>query len=604
VARTKARRWLGIDGEGVGRKPHRYVMLACSDGDVIENAKGLGTRECLDFLIGLSTRDVRLCGYYLSYDWTKILADLPDEDLYRLFRPDTRAHEDRKGFEWITWGDYRIHWLAHAMWVANDERSVVVWDLGRFYQGPFVGALKDWGIAPEVQARIQAMKDKRSTFTWRQRKKIREYCLSECRALSELATALERAHTDAGVVPRSWHGPGSTAGALLHRHGISEMRGSHPAPVLAAAQIAYVGGRAEIACSGKIDRPVYGYDITSAYPYHASSLPCLMHSRWWRVGSERVLEREHVGIVCGDIDRCNSDWGPLPVRLRTGAIVFPRGGARGYWYRDEWLQARSWPNSRLRFDHAFVLRCECECRPFAFLRSVFEERLRVGKSTGAGKILKLAMNSVYGKLAQNAGSGQYQSRIWAGMITSGTRAQVLSLMAQHKRLDSVIMVATDGVFSTEERDTPGPITLGGWERSDYPDGVTLVRPGIYFSGDKLRARGMGRSSLQRAKDELIAALDAGEPRALLSPRTAFGAATSTITRSRDGQLFRRSARYGQWYEIPTRISLSPAPKRSHDWSPPLLDGVESAPFDATTQPEIAVFRDLLKEFRATQEGTA
>lgn len=596
--RTKVRRWLGIDGEGVGRKPHRYVMLACSDGDVIERQKGLRTTECLDFFLRLSTRDVRMCGYYLSYDWTQILRDLPDESLYRLFRPDTRAkpESEGKGFEWIDWEGYRLHWLAHAMWIGDDERSVVVWDLGRYYQGPFVGALKDWGIAPEVQDRIEKMKRKRAVFSWRDRTKIREYCLSECRALSELATALERAHTEAGIIPRGWHGPGSTAGALLSREGIKEKRGSHPPAVLIAAQVAYVGGRAEISCSGRIKRPVYGYDITSAYPYHASSLPCLQHSRWYRSTSERALEKAEWAIVSGDIDRCTVDWGPLPVRLRNGSIVFPRGGARGYWYRDEWLMARSWPNTRLRFDHAFILRSECECKPFAFIRSVFAERLRVGKSTGAGRILKLAMNSVYGKLAQNSGSAQYQSRLWAGMITSGTRAQVLSLMIDHKRLDSVIMVATDGVFSTEERET-GPVVLGGWERNDYPDGVTLVRPGIYWSGDgKLRARGLGRESLERAREELARAIANGGDRVALSPRSAFGSATSCVTRGRDGS-YRRSRHYGQWYDIPTRVSLSPGPKRGWDWAPPLLSGVQSEPYGVQNTSKMEAFRAILEQFQ-------
>lgn len=580
MARSKSRRWVGIDGEGVGRKPHRYVMLASSDGDVIERKSGLRTAECLDYFLSYATRDARLCGYYLSYDWTMILRELPDEALYTLLRPDLRARteEDGRGFNWVDWKGYRLHWLAHAMWIGRGKRSVVIWDLGNYYQGPFVSALKAWGIAPEVQAQIARMKERRAIFTWRGRTKIREYCLSECKALAELAASLERAHTEAGIHPRSWHGPGSTAGALLSREGISEKRGSHPPAVLAAAQIAYVGGRAEIACAGKISRPVYGYDISSAYPYHASQLPCLQHSRWVRVKRERTLENCVDAIVGGEIDRCNADWGPLPVRLRNGTIVFPRSGARGYWYRDEWLAARGWPNSRLKFDHAYVLRCECECQPFKFLIDVFHERVRVGKDTGAGKILKLGPNSVYGKLAQNAGSTQYQSRIWAGMITSGTRAQVLGLMRDHKRLDSVVMVATDGVFSTEERET-GPIVLGGWERNDYPDGVTLVRPGIYWSGDKLRARGLGRENLMTAREVFDAAMHNHEPRVVLSPRTVFGGAKATITRGRDGT-YRRSRFYGQWHPIPTHVSLSPGPKRTYDWSPPKLKDVASYPFGA------------------------
>jgi hypothetical protein len=597
MARSKSRRWVGIDGEGVGRKPHRYVLLACSEnGEYIERKEGLRTTECLDYLIALGKRDVRLCGYYLSYDWTMILRDLPNKLLYKLLRPELRAKVDG-GFDRVYWRGYQLHFLAHAMWVGREGgRSTVIWDLGRYYQGPFIEALKAWDIAPDVQDHIAKMKARRSQFTWRQRTAIRKYCLAECEALAQLAKCLERAHDEAGIKPRGWHGPGSTAGALLARHNIGEQRGVQPPEVTAAAAIAFFGGRAEIACSGRVAKPVYAYDITSAYPHHASNLPCLEHGRWVRSKSERVLERSTHALVYGEIDRIGADWGPLPVRQTNGTIVFPSGGASGFWWRDEWLAARQWPKSRLKFGYAYVLRSECNCKPFGFIPELFAERLRVGKNTGAGKILKLALNSLYGKLAQTVGSGQYSSRVWAGMITSGTRGQVLDLMRDHKRLDSVLMVATDGVFSTEERAT-GPVELGGWERADHATGITLVRPGIYWTGEgKLRARGMGRDTLDEARVLLQDALDSGEQRVALPPRTAFGGARLTVYALRSGGM-RRSAHYGQWHSIPTRVSLAPGPKRRPNWDPHKLSGVESAPYGAKGSVAAGKLFEILEQLR-------
>lgn len=306
-------------------------------------------------------------------------------------------------------------------------------------------------------------------------------------------------------------------------------------------------------------------------------------------------------MVAGSVVSCKADWGPLPVRLQTGAIVYPRGGANGIWWRDEWLAARQWPDTKLQFDHAYILISECECTPFSFVRDVFEERLRVGKNSGAGKVLKLAINSVYGKLAQTVGSGQYASRIWAGMITSGTRAQVLRQMALHKRLDSVLMVATDGVFSTEPHD-PGPLQLGGWERTDYPDGVTLVRPGIYWSANgKLRARGIGRDSLDEARDRFAAALHNREERVELPGLSAFIGARLAVRQRRDGT-YVRSPRAGQWIDRPVWVSLKPAPKRAPDWTPPLLPGVSSAPYGARASAQTALlgqFLQLLRELTQT-----
>jgi len=554
-------------------------MMASSEGDVVARKGGLRTIDCLKFLLKLGTRDARIAGYYLSYDWTMILWDLPEASIYKLLRPELRARpkEEGGGFERVKWRGYRLHFLAGAMWISRGARKVTVWDLGKYYQGPFVGALKDWDLASDVRARIESMKSKRAEFRWRERKTILKYCLAECRALAELAECLEQAHIDAGIKPRAWHGPGSTAGALLQREGIKDKLGPplHP-EVRLAASIAYFGGRAEISCNGTIKRPVSEYDITSAYPRYARDLPCLVHGRWGKTSSERIAGKANIAIVNGVIDRVRSDWGPLPIRLSNGTIVYPRGGASGYWYWGEWQQAQRF-DARLKFDHAYAYFTDCDCRPFAFIQQIYERRAIVGKKTGEGRILKLAMNSVYGKLAQRIGPAQYGSTVWAGMITSGTRAQLMSLMLRHKRLDSVLMLATDGLYSTEQIEIDPTPALGAWERVDHPEGMTLFRPGIYTTPDGvLRARGIGRANLDAARALLLEGLASGADRVQLPPRTAFGGARLTVYRTVSG--LHRSDRYGQWYPIPTRLSLAPGPKRTHDWTPPRLKDVQSVPY--------------------------
>jgi hypothetical protein len=265
------------------------------------------------------------------------------------------------------------------------------------------------------------------------------------------------------------------------------------------------------------------------------------------------------------------------VRLPSGTIVFPRAGASGWWWRDEWLAARAgWPG--LEFDHAYVLRKECDCKPFAFLPDLFARRRAVGKEGGEGKVLKLALNSCYGKLAQTIGGAQYASRVWAGMITSGTRAQVLRLMLRHEDRGNVLMIATDGLFSTECHDVDPEIVLGGWERAEH-ESITLVRPGIYWLGDtKLRARGLGRDSLDVAKVQLASALETGLQKVELAPRTAFGGAKLTVYAAGSPGELRRSDHYGQWHPMPTHVSLAPGPKRALDWAPPTLTDVDSAPY--------------------------
>lgn len=662
--RSKARRWIGVDGEGVGRDPHRYVLLACSDGDSVESRNGLSTVDCLDFLLDLGTRDARVCGYFLSYDWTKILEDLTHTvegriGIHNLFRPELRARS-KSGFERVAYLGYELHWLAGAMWIrdADGKRKVTVWDLGKYYQGPFCsvnnegkvsGALVDWNIRPDVQQRIAEMKKRRAIFTWREITRIRKYCMDECEALAELAAAIEQAHIDADLKPRGWFGPGSTAGVLLNRHDIAERRGIIPPVMLEPVACAFFGGRAEISRRGYVRGPIHGYDISSAYPAHAAKLPCLEHGRWERVTRERALSGRGVvgALVHGHVRHSPGSWGPLPIRLANGSIVFPRSGASGWWWRDEWLTARrGW--SGLKFDHAYVLRKECDCKVFDFIPALFDHRRAVGKETGEGKVIKLALNSLYGKLAQTIGKAQFASRVWAGMITSGTRAQVLELMLRHERLENILMIATDGLFSTELLDVDKEIVLGGWERAEH-DSITLVRPGIYWlggaeilpfpevqqpvaaplsiaadgtggmihvrdvsgnvamlplsmlGGTKIRARGLGRDNLVHAKVELALALARGDDRVRLAARNTFGGAKLCI-RGKTLETLQRSVHYGQWHTMPTRVSLAPGPKRSPSWEPPTLDDVESAPYGtASTRKQGELFelfeliRDLMND---------
>lgn len=582
--RTKPRYWIGVDGEGIGRDPHRYVYLASGDTlgrkRSIENTRGLSTIECLDFFLSHPT-DGRLCGYYLGYDWTMILKDLPDKSIYHLLRPELRQlpKEEGGGFSVVEFKGYKLHYLSTMMRVSKKGKSVTVWDIGRFFQAPFVDSLRKWNINAPIDA-IEQKKGERSGFS-RLTKDIREYCKSECLALSELATALETAHSDIGLKPKSWHGPGSTASVALDAMGIKDKRGDNiPEEVNHAASCAFFGGRFEQSTIGGVDK-VYGYDIVSAYPYQSFNLPCLEHGRWRRTKSvKRMLSARHacVRYHVSDIG-VDRPWGPLPCRLSNGNIVYPRGGFNGWAWREEFkLAEQHWPG--VTFKEAWILETDCDCRPFARVLEWFRERVKLGKSA-KGLTLKLLLNSIYGKTAQTVGHPKYASRIWAGMITSGTRAHLLTLMLTHKDMRNVKALATDGLYSTEELDDlPMPLApdlLGSWERKPHGT-MVFVRPGIYWSDsdDTIRARGVGRRNLDVQRERVREAIRNGVERADLGTSVAFGGARMCVYNPRE---LRRSRHYGQWHEIPARINLTPLPKRNPDWSLRMLDGVESVAYD-------------------------
>lgn len=573
---------VGVDGEGVGRKPHRYTLLAWSNVDGsqsshLENARGLSSFDCLSFLTSLP-RGARAYGFYLGYDYTKILADLPDASIYSLLRPELRVipRSEGGGFAEVGWRKFRLHYLGGMLRVRNTRtrRTLTLWDVGKFYQCSFVEALKKWGIKAPID-RIAAMKGKRDKFTAKQRAEIREYCLSECRALAALVTELNAAHEAAGLKLRTWYGPGSTASVGLRQMKIHEKRGEHPPEVHDAANRAFFGGRFEHATIGELEGPVYGYDLVSAYPAACARLPCLEHATWHRTSRERDLENAKQALVRYALPETDRPlfWGALPCRLPNGTIVFPRSGASGWTFLDEFSEAREhWPN--VGFCEAWILRTRCKCAPFARVWEWFEERLHIGKS-GRGIVLKLFLNSLYGKLAQLLGKPLFASRLWAGMITSMTRAALLSAIAQAP--GSILCTATDGIYSMRELDLDIGEKLGQWERKEVKK-ITLVRPGIYWTDESVRARGIGRMALpEEQREAILEALARGEERVDLPPVTRFGGARAGVYRAPKG--VKRSERFGEWYEQPCRLSFDPAPKRAPGFGLWDLPGVESAPYD-------------------------
>jgi hypothetical protein len=74
---------------------------------------------------------------------------------------------------------------------------------------------------------------------------------------------------------------------------------------------------------------------------------------------------------------------------------------------------------------------------------------------------------------------RWQQLIWAGLITSGTRAMILDGIRQFP--DHIIKVATDAIFSSVRLDLPiHPTTLGSWKSIELYD-LFVLGNGVYNS---------------------------------------------------------------------------------------------------------------------------
>lgn len=510
----KPARWesiVAIDGEGISDNDddaQRYTLLAASTGECVET-HNLSSRRCFDFLLSLPKRAL-LVGYSIGYDINMWLCDLPVANLTELWED---GHTEWEGF-WIVWQpgkmfsigrDRSIHpYLDHGVKKkrVTYKEHVTIWDVFGFFQSSFVRALEEWQIGTDAEReRIASMKGKRSVFNEDEQSQIREYCFDECRLLATMVGRLIEYAGSVGLKLTRYDGAGAIASAIMRKFKVADYIAVPPKPVHDAALHAYFGGRFETAVIGYIPK-AYSYDIRSAYPAITQGLPCLAHGAW----SETVkVSRLGVYRVQWDCEQTLPRWGPFPYRTEGGAIVYPMSGEGWYWGDEIAAAMRLFPRCiRVLEGHLFTP--GCGHRPFGFVPAFYRLRAELKEQGNFGQIiLKLGLNSLYGKCAQSVGGAvlgygpdgkvihdrpRYQSFVWAGMITSGTRAKILDAI----RLSDghVISIATDGIISTREIALDTGSELGQWEYKIITQ-LAIVQNGVYRyvsdGEENIRARG-------------------------------------------------------------------------------------------------------------------
>ncbi len=558
--RGRQRPFVAWDGEGISYTPgeaQSYVLFGASTGDYIKapDGKTLGTVDCFDLLLNVERQnpDCIHVGFGMTYDYNMILRDLDRRHLWRLYRHNV-----------VRWQGYRIELRPHK-WLAlrKAKTALRLFDVWGFFQSSFVVACERFLGAddPELDA-IRAGKMARSEFTFDQlNREIVPYWQGELRLLLRLMNSLRNDLATAGFSLASWHGPGAIANAVLRQHKIGAFKNDCPRDIQRAAQFGYAGGRFELFRCGLYRGSVYEYDINSAYPTAIAGLPNLAGADWeyvdrYEPGSFGIWHIRHV--VRGVTFSGFSTPQPFFHRDKSGHVCYPTN-TEG-WY---WTPEAAFANP-LEIKGGWVLRHDGS-KPFDFVPEMYERR-REWKQQGisAEKALKLALNSLYGKMAQRTGWNKYGDPIprwhqleWAGFVTSTTRAALWAAISQ--KPESVIAVETDAVFTTEPLNLPIGGGLGQWELSEF-DWICYIQSGLYYAGKEgktvAKYRGFDKGSLPYNRVErYLGNLDQGRTNARL-----FGATTRHIGM---GMALRTKAVWNSWETNRRRVEIGGGGKRSH-----------------------------------------
>lgn len=590
--------FVGVDGEGgnLDNGYHAYFLIRVGEQSLTprDGNQRLATKDVFEFLTGLP-RDNQYVIYFGDYDVTKILEDVGWYKLDRLIHRDRRIRAEGKGSLFpVDWEGYEFDYLPRKEFKLRKEGEewLYINDVGSFFQCPFVEALEKWSIGTPAERRaIAAGKEKRGSFEISALEQIDEYNQLEIVLLAELMEKFRQTCDTVGYIPSKWQGPGQLAEAMMRKHGVTPskkvklLNGETPGKtsLLEFAQNAFYGGRPEVMSIGPIDRPVFQFDINSAYPYAMQFVPCLEHGIWSyrEYRSPSTVRRTDwpnvLTIEYGSFTEIHSNenryplWYGLPIRTEAGGITYPARGRGWYWGHE--IDASI--HQLFRTEKVWTYQRLCDCKPLGFVSDIYAERQRVGKDD-AGIVLKLALNSLYGKSVQSIGMPKYANPIWGSFITATCRGMIQDFIHNSDQCrdpkgwcgNDVLMVATDSVATWNPReDIPLSKELGGWSKEEHPRGMFIVQPGVYFgtSGKAIKTRGVPRSVLESMEETFRDAfarmvreknIRGGD---VSVPQRLFAGIRYTLHRHNQKLL-------GQWIEFKDKESGKTGKTISFDWS--------------------------------------
>jgi len=515
--------FISVDGEGVTRPNgiHDYVLLSVGDQSLHDNGNRLTFDAIMRFLYRQHQLNYRsaFIGFYLSYDFSQWLRELPEDKAWMLLSDKGIALRKRKqsggnpdpfpvrynGWEFDVLGMRRFKLrpaTSDPIHIENVNSWLWICDSGPFWQTAFLNAIdpEKWNepVVTDEEYRIIREGKKARTDAGFDENMIR-YNVTENRALAKAMSRLDDGFRQQGwkLNKKQWFGPGQAADLWLKsiqaptRDDIQKIV---PPEVLDAGRCAYYGGWFEIPRHGHVPGVSYEYDINSAYPHIISGLPCLLHGGWKHStkGADTLASKSgpiSKQWVLAHVTAHGSDryLGGLPHRDIDGIITRPHVTTGWYWKHEIDAALRAGLIDSVSVHETWTYNQQCRHTPFGSISGLYDQRLRIGKNTAAGIALKLVYNSSYGKFAQSVGNPRYANSIYASLITAGCRTMILDAIATHpNRSQDVLMVATDGIyFSSPHPGLPlSPDTLGMWDSSTKHN-LTLFMPGVYWD-DKSR----------------------------------------------------------------------------------------------------------------------
>lgn len=536
-----------------------------NDAQFIENGgKFITKNQIWAVLTNRKARSSVNVWYNLNFDANVLLSHVLDE----------KELAELSTMGGVTTADgYEISYVPSKFLSITDPsgNSYKHFDVSQFFYAPLDEAAKEWlntGKLDDVDTE-QFGADDSGPYplndyimeNWFQIKKYAKRDAVLVRDLWEIA--VETGETmDTPIPMGAPYSTGYLAESFLN-HYLDDKPGIGPTPMASTAWNAYAGGRFEPFKRGDVGR-VAGPDINSAYPWVLSELPDPSTLDWTKVKNptHEQLQTADYGFVRATVTTDRSrQVQPFAVKMddvvkypvmddgttTTLVDIYNFAHEAGYIVDSDphyaWLGSET-PSTKY---------------PFDFVESTYDRRKRFERNDRpkAGKLLKIVLNSMYGKTCQTTPKRRYQDgderlesherligelsipepmkdglqdniieRLEAGKwfnpflaayITGRTRLELHRRTVQYGLEDACVMLATDcAMYEADAFNTSGfrdelvADGLGNWD-FDYEGDAFVIGAGVYEvdTGDELKTqtRGFREADLPGGLRE--AAADAG-----------------------------------------------------------------------------------------------
>jgi DNA polymerase type B, organellar and viral len=523
---NQTRPFVAIDSEGGAHgesyvhdektfQPHKSFLWGASeaDGNVdwLYSPTPLGTVQIIEWLlkIGQKHKNSIFISFSFGYDVAQLCVDLPYEKAWEVQHGKRYGDKDNTDVRpnsrrIVYWRNYGIQYLkgkALSLWSFDGSdlrrstatKRIRIFDVFGFFQASFLKSIRSM---PNVASKseyeiIEKGKSERGEFYHSNLTEIKNYTRHELIVLCRMMSQLRQAMASQNMHPIAWYGAGSIAQALMKRENIRPHLGDVRATDINEAQrmahYAFFGGRIELIKQGCTHDRLYGADLSSAYPAAATEVSSMAGGVFVvKKSSSNLKQFDSLSLVKLRASFApGMPFYPLPYRTPIGSIVFPRE-TYGIYMVEEALAAIDFAEKfggSIDIETVWKFEPANDIKPFAFLKEMFDFRASLSREDITQIVIKLGMNAIYGKLAQSIGSFGKTPALaspWiAAYITAHTRA--LLLRAAMRKPDAIVMLATDGIVSTESLHLPTPAakTLGAWECAELPQGGVFVQSGVY-----------------------------------------------------------------------------------------------------------------------------